>query len=47
MTKSNASLFTDAGQGTAVSAGTVLSAATVYYKHDNSNNFTDSFNLSI
>ena len=39
----NASLFTDAGQGTAVSAGTVLSAATVYYKHDNSNNFTDSF----
>ena len=40
---SNASLFTDAGQGTAVSAGTVLSAATVYYKHDNSNNFTDSF----
>jgi len=39
----NASLFTDAGQGTAVSAGTVLSAATVYYKHDDSNNFTDSF----
>lgn len=39
----NASLFTDAGQGTAVSAGTVLSAATVYYKHNNSNNFTDSF----
>ena len=39
----NASLFTDAGQGTAVSAGTVLSAATVYYKHDNSNNFIDSF----
>ena len=39
----NASLFTDAGQGTAVSAGTVLAAATVYYKHNNSNNFTDSF----
>jgi hypothetical protein len=37
------SLFTDAGKGTAVSAGTTLAAATVYYEHNNSSNFSDSF----
>ena len=37
------SLFTDAGKGTAVNAGTTLSAATVYYEHNNSTNFSDSF----
>ena len=37
------SLFTDAGKGTAVNAGTTLAAATVYYEHNNSTNFSDSF----
>jgi hypothetical protein len=40
---SQGSLFTDSGKGTAVSAGTALAAATVYYEHNNSNNFSDSF----
>ncbi len=37
------SLFTNSGKGTAVNAGTTLAAATVYYEHNNSTNFSDSF----
>ena len=40
---SQGSLFTDSGKGTAVNAGTTLAAATVYYEHNNSTNFSDSF----
>ena len=40
---SQGSLFTDAGKGTAVNAGTTLAAATVYYEHNNSTNLSDSF----
>jgi hypothetical protein len=40
---SNGSLFTDANQTTSVSAGSSLSGSTVYYKHDDSTNFIDSF----